>query len=872
MDSYPLLQNLDVSSSEIMEVEDDALGRLEILVTLNLGYNQMTRIPTSLPSSLVHLYLQHNQITDIQPSTFVQLTNLEMLNLSGNKITYLPGLPLPKLLTLNLRTSGLKRLSQSVVKFSPNLKDLLLDGNPLKCSELLGVAEWATPCRSEKTFELVDTDPPMQRMATTEGDDVLKSFHASQNCLNHRPAPHADKPICTPEKLITSLSKKLNTSTGGSAPLSEQDNKNVDSLRPDENNTVETTSNDKISHRLMGTNDIGLANKSMGLSPNNSVAVALSRSGATIATNNGSNIASHLIENDVKLNVQNNKAPSFERRKGNGKTLTGTAMLPIVEGTKPIPNEVAKSNKKDVFKISDSGAQSEHSSRNIDMYANKKNEVLKNHFRIINTKLDAINLGNAGTVAAAIKPNTSSSLHAEPIGTGTQTPPSNEIDSKKSNASRNDKLNPATGSPMRSPAKQKEVKTTTQAALANNAKPADVIASSKRQPNGNQAEQAQQSRTNERHYKNGTINWTTNKAISHEDNANSDTKQWAEVSTSDDGNNNINFAEATNALHRAQILDKFVLPSKDKSSSASDNHLRRHMVEIGSINTGSNNSHAILTLQMNSMENNSYRMTNNSNKRYTEESGHADTPSPAATAILAVHNKAVNTLTNADGKLKASSFSNNGCVTPEGANNDGNGCKNNAAPIGASPSTTGAATIVETGLKLKHHNPNKDKLIENETTARNSISATIPAHHASSINVAKVLNVNVPSQAMVAAEIVQHTQTIKTAHLIGNNVNNDEDAINNTGALNATPEQWNDLRISGNHPGLFVIIAVISSIVVSLGLIHIYRCRNPRRRRRNRSEYDDDHEQYPTAHRDLLTMDVLNSSSIHYADTPIDMW
>lgn len=243
MDSYPLLQNLDVSSSEIMEVEDDALGRLEILVTLNLGYNQMTRIPTSLPSSLVHLYLQHNQITDIQPSTFVQLTNLEMLNLAGNKITYLPGLPLPKLLTLNMRTSGLKRLSQSVVKFSPNLKDLLLDGNPVKCSELLGVAEWATPCRSEKTFELVDTDPSLRRVTSPEDESILKSFRISQRCLYHSPVPYTDKPICAPEKLITSSSKKLNSSIDQSVPLSTNDNKTINVFQQVNNETVESTSN-----------------------------------------------------------------------------------------------------------------------------------------------------------------------------------------------------------------------------------------------------------------------------------------------------------------------------------------------------------------------------------------------------------------------------------------------------------------------------------------------------------------------------------------------------------------------------------------------------------------------------------------------------
>lgn len=69
------------------------------------------------------------------------------MDLSENKLTYFPELPLPKLQTLNLRSSGLKGLSQAVVKTSPHLKDLLLENNPIKCADLLGLAEWATPCR-----------------------------------------------------------------------------------------------------------------------------------------------------------------------------------------------------------------------------------------------------------------------------------------------------------------------------------------------------------------------------------------------------------------------------------------------------------------------------------------------------------------------------------------------------------------------------------------------------------------------------------------------------------------------------------------------------------------------------------------------------
>lgn len=71
---------------------------------------------------------------------------------------YVPGLPLPRLVTLNLRSADVKTLSQSLVKMSPNLKDLFLDGNPIKCSELLSIAEWATPCRADKIDDGNDGD------------------------------------------------------------------------------------------------------------------------------------------------------------------------------------------------------------------------------------------------------------------------------------------------------------------------------------------------------------------------------------------------------------------------------------------------------------------------------------------------------------------------------------------------------------------------------------------------------------------------------------------------------------------------------------------------------------------------------------------
>jgi len=149
MDSYPLLQYLDLSQSRIAQVEDDALGRLELLESLFLDHNLLMRVPSSLPPSLEHLFLQHNQIMELPPQVFVGLVNLQTLDLSNNRLIFLPALSLPKLLTLNLQSSGVESVSQSIVHTLPQLRDLLLEDNPIKCSDLLGIAEWASPCRSE---------------------------------------------------------------------------------------------------------------------------------------------------------------------------------------------------------------------------------------------------------------------------------------------------------------------------------------------------------------------------------------------------------------------------------------------------------------------------------------------------------------------------------------------------------------------------------------------------------------------------------------------------------------------------------------------------------------------------------------------------
>ncbi|KAF2903356.1 hypothetical protein ILUMI_02823 [Ignelater luminosus] len=86
LDSYPLLQLLDFTSNDLEEIEDDALGRLELLSILYLSDNKLRSIPRDLPERLRILHLEHNQIEQILPGDLQGMPLLEVLLLSDNKV------------------------------------------------------------------------------------------------------------------------------------------------------------------------------------------------------------------------------------------------------------------------------------------------------------------------------------------------------------------------------------------------------------------------------------------------------------------------------------------------------------------------------------------------------------------------------------------------------------------------------------------------------------------------------------------------------------------------------------------------------------------------------------------------------------------
>lgn len=157
-ESYPLLHKLVLSYNNMTSIEDDALGRLEMLTILHLDNNQLLQIPSSLPASLVKLYVQHNRLTEINSDDFIHLINLQVLDVSENRIIYMPQLQLPSLITLNVRACGLENIHRLILKTCPNLRHLLIYGNLIKCSQLMALEQKCNENSEALTNEYINDD------------------------------------------------------------------------------------------------------------------------------------------------------------------------------------------------------------------------------------------------------------------------------------------------------------------------------------------------------------------------------------------------------------------------------------------------------------------------------------------------------------------------------------------------------------------------------------------------------------------------------------------------------------------------------------------------------------------------------------------
>jgi len=190
LDSYPLLQLLNLADNQLEELEEDALGRLEVLSALYLSGNHLLIIPRSLPAGLITLHLQRNHIqqlnssdlqglprlkhlslrcsgiTVIQNGAFSQLTALETLDISENPLKSLPGNALSGPLMTVLRLSHLGGILSSAsdtkemsfpVTSPERLEVLELDSSPALAQQLLADTAALAAFRQLRELNLINT-------------------------------------------------------------------------------------------------------------------------------------------------------------------------------------------------------------------------------------------------------------------------------------------------------------------------------------------------------------------------------------------------------------------------------------------------------------------------------------------------------------------------------------------------------------------------------------------------------------------------------------------------------------------------------------------------------------------------------------------
>ena len=85
------LEKLDLSENKISSIDDDAFDGLENLIELDLSFNELNYLPTSIGKlrKLKRLNLSENKISSL-PKEFENLTSLEFLDFDGNPIERVP--------------------------------------------------------------------------------------------------------------------------------------------------------------------------------------------------------------------------------------------------------------------------------------------------------------------------------------------------------------------------------------------------------------------------------------------------------------------------------------------------------------------------------------------------------------------------------------------------------------------------------------------------------------------------------------------------------------------------------------------------------------------------------------------------------------
>jgi len=141
---------LVLNDNNITDMEEDTLGRMEMLEQLFLSENLLSGVPASLPSTcltalhldgnritaigaqdlggflqLVHLHLARNSIQSIETAAFDQLTSLARLELQDNRISVVSRRTfgaMPRLRYLDLSRNPIVSTQSLVLQHLPNLR------------------------------------------------------------------------------------------------------------------------------------------------------------------------------------------------------------------------------------------------------------------------------------------------------------------------------------------------------------------------------------------------------------------------------------------------------------------------------------------------------------------------------------------------------------------------------------------------------------------------------------------------------------------------------------------------------------------------------------------------------------------------------
>lgn len=158
LENFPYLQTLTLTGNDIESVEQQVFSSMEFLLVLRLDNNRLTRVPLSLPSSLVELRLDYNHISRIEENNFNSLRNLRLLKVNSNAIQSVePGSmsPLANLQTLDISNNPILKLSTDSWEGLRSLRTLLASDLQHICINVTDVRYFpASEMRNLRTLNL----------------------------------------------------------------------------------------------------------------------------------------------------------------------------------------------------------------------------------------------------------------------------------------------------------------------------------------------------------------------------------------------------------------------------------------------------------------------------------------------------------------------------------------------------------------------------------------------------------------------------------------------------------------------------------------------------------------------------------------------